>query len=96
MSLWGLGGNGTLRETLTQQHSVPLRLSLCASEQGDSWGQLHPASLDSYPITCLEVGTASIRHPSGSLSTRGAGPGPRCRHFPLRAQGRAFLSFLSV
>lgn len=71
-------------------------LAVCQGA-GDSWGQLRPSVFRiSYPRACLEVGMASILHPSGGLSTRGAGPGPRCRHFPLRAQGRIFLSFPPV
>lgn len=93
----GVGGKWRFEGDANSEAFSPFEALAVRQGAGDSWGQLRPGIFRiSDPITCLEVGTASILHPSGGLSARGAGPGPRCRHFPLRAQGRMFLSFLSV
>lgn len=99
MSLWGRrrGEKWRFEGDANSEAFRPFEALAVRQGAGDSWGQLRPGVFRiSDPITCLEVGTASILHPSGGLSARGAGPGPRWRHFPLRAQGRMFPSFLSV
>lgn len=93
----GRGGEMTFEGDTNSEAFSPFEALAVCQGAGDSWGQLRPSVFRiSYPRAWLEVSTASILHPSGGLSTRGAGPGPRCRHFPFRAQGRIFLSFPPV